>query len=215
MDGHSELDLPTRVRHLEIFRSVCENAQPEDLPESRYCFYDVDNDSLMAGFSRLPSMGTGWRVLAWAIELRRKLLERGIPTSFALNLLQCRHIIRWQTMRGFVNDPLRLYMPDEKFLEVGRVIRSHLAGDGLIITARMLALAKATKWPIVFSRFGKSDVESLLPDSGCAMENLSGELDALGPEKADWLRRGHVTVFGVRPSDGSLPTSVVQMESDQ
>jgi len=51
INDHSSLATPERVAQLERFWMVCERHRPGQIEESPHSFYDVDNDSLMAGFS--------------------------------------------------------------------------------------------------------------------------------------------------------------------
>jgi hypothetical protein len=204
INDHSSLDTSERVAQLERFWNVCERHRPPKIEQSTHSFYDVDNDSLMAGFSSLDGMSLGEDVLGWTLKLQTDLLQDAVPTSFAVNLIACQDEIDWSVCEGFVDDPKRLYIPDDIFERHGRVIRSKLVGDALIVTSRLLELAKKVPFPVVFTTFQGGHLHgrpaalfSGGEQSDLRVEDASMHFRLLGGKKASWLTQRKVDAFGL------------------
>lgn len=204
INDHSSLPIDQRVPQLERFWQICERHRPSGIQQSRLSFYDVDNDSIMAGFAALPGMIRGEEVLNWVLFLQSELLTKQIAASFAVNLIAGRQQIDWSTCKGFVNDPQRLYIPDDILETHGRVLRSRLVGDALIATSRLLELAKKVPFPVVFTTFQGGNLSSppsqLFPDRqhpALQVQDASSHFPMLGSQKAEWLTTRKVKAFAV------------------
>jgi|LakMenEpi03Aug12_release.lakeMendotaPanAssembly.Ray.scaffolds.fasta_scaffold97016_2 hypothetical protein len=202
LDGHSSLEFKERASALNVFWEVCESAMPGRLEDYGGSFYDIDNDSLMAGFSDFPGLYGGAEVLEWTLALCRTLASRGLRASFGVDLLALSRPESWPTQLGFARDARRLFIRDDLYNGTGVISRSRLVGDALIVTSRLLSLAKAAKCEIVFSAFqggniyeGLDSLEFRLPS--IHLIDLTHSFDLIG-EKADDLRRRKVMAYGIQ-----------------
>jgi len=148
IDHHAGYLFSERVRLIEAFRSTCLSNKPE---LNAHSFFDVDNDSVMIGFSSLEGFLSGNDVLRYVLLLYRELMKVGVSISFGVNLIACVPEIDWSTHPGILNDIRMIYMPDEDYERQGRVLRNRLIGDPLIIVARILEIAKRTRNPICYA----------------------------------------------------------------
>jgi hypothetical protein len=192
------------VRVLEEFWAVCEKAKP-NLTRPGTSFYDIDNDSLMAGFSGVDGLDSGSEVIAWALGLHRNLLSRKIETSFGIGLAVSPFTIKWKTLPGFLPD-LRshLYFPND-LPTTGEINRRRLAGDPLIITARLLSLSKKVRATVAFSFFEKAPPWENMSHLSTSLEkaklptpfSLSEKLDLLGEDHSEWMREHQIHPYGL------------------
>lgn len=201
LDRHSSLEFKERADALDVFWNVCNSAKPGDRESYGTSFYDIDNDSLMAGFSDFPGLYSGADVLKWTLSLCRDLASRGLHASFGVDLLALQEPVSWPTERGFVDNFRRMYIRDDIYCGYGEIPRSRIVGDALIVTARLVSLAKASRYPIVFSAFqggnfleGIESLESTL--HGIKLVNLTSQLHLIGDKKIDLVRR-HVEPYGI------------------
>lgn len=187
---------------LELFWELCKECKPEmDDPHS---FYTIDNDSLLAGFSPIDNVfNTGNEVLNWVINLRNKLLISNIKVTFSLNLLFLNGVEReeWATYPGIERLTRDfLYIPDEMYAIHG-ALRPCLVGDSLIITARLLQLAKTLGSHIILSIFpgGHADVNEIARQhSNIDFQHLSQDMyNILGPDKRYWLVSRNVEAWTI------------------
>src|SRR5689334_12683043 len=112
LNNHSALPFAQRRTDLEQFWSVCDTSKPEGLRESKYSFYAVDNDSLMAGFSDLGGMQSKEAVLGWIASLDETLARVGLNACFGAVVVDWPSAIEWASYRGFIDNEAMLYMPD-------------------------------------------------------------------------------------------------------
>jgi len=202
LDGHISLEFKERASALDVFWEVCDSVKPGRTEDYCSSFYDIDNDSLMAGFSDFPGLYGGAEVLEWTLALCRNLASRGLRASFGVDLLALSRPESWPTQLGFTSDSRRLFIRDEFYNGTGVISRSRLVGDALIVTARLLSLAKAAKCEIVFSAFqggniyeGLESLEFKLPS--IHLIDLTHRFDLIGEKAAD-LRRHNVTAYGIQ-----------------
>lgn len=202
LDGHSTLDFEERASALDVFWEVCEHAKPGRPEDYGSSFYDIDNDSLMAGFSDFPGLHSGADVLEWTLALSRTLASRGLRASFGVDLLALSRPESWPTQPGFARDSRRLFIRDEFYNGTGMISRSRLVGDALIVASRLLSLAKAANCEIVFSTFqggniheGLGSLESKLPS--IRLIELTQSFDLIGGKAADLSSR-NVMAYGIQ-----------------
>jgi hypothetical protein len=207
INGHSDMPLGERAAVLDRFWKICESHKPHDADSYSMSFYDIDNDSLMAGFSGMRKMESASDALAWTVKLRNDLASNGVPTSFGVALSGLRYQVDWEALPGLLPE-LRshLYFPDELEALQGRVDRRRLAGDPLILAARLLSLAKTTKAAVAFAfvptdqhRYESiKDVQTRLRQAGeQAAIPLSRQLRELPPKHSHWLERWHIEPYGL------------------
>jgi len=204
INGQSNLSISNRVPVLENFWDICEQAKPR-LTRPGTSFYDIDNDSLMAGFSGVDGMDSGSHVIEWALGLHRNLLRRNIGASFGIGLAVSPFTIKWETLPGFIPS-LRshLYFRDDLPTE-GDLDRRRLAGDPLIITARLLTLAKKVGATIAFSFFEEAPSWENVSHLRRSLEKanlptpfpLSEKLELLGNVHSEWMRDHQVEPYGL------------------
>ena len=205
VDHHSQLDFPARTEQLETFWDVCDRSRPCALADSPCSFYEVNNDSLVVGLSDVPGLTSGTDVLRWVIGVQGELSDKGIPVTFAVNLLAIGRPIQWRSCPGFRDDRGMLYTPDDVFEAYGRVQQSRVAGDALIVAARLLALAKAADVRIALSvlRGGhlREDIRRTRHIGGLEdpiwVSSLSWAYDMLDAAHAEWLRERGVEAWGL------------------
>lgn len=203
LNGHSTLPFKQRTEALNKFWSTCTKLRPSGLTGSRCSFYDVDNDNLMAGFSDVPKMRAGIEVLRWGVALYRALAEQDISISFAADLMALRSPLDWPTHPGFIEDTRRLFVEDELLTTGHNVPRSRIVGDALIVTARLLKLAKATNCAAVFSTFQGGHIPPVPIEElgsrlgGVEVFDITGKFQVLG-EKASDLENRQVRAYGIR-----------------
>ena len=164
INNHSQFPIKERVNILDKYWNICEKYRPNNLNE--YSFYEIDNDSFMAGFSCQEGFYSGYDVLELVGSLTDDFYKNNISVSFGINLLACMHLIEWKTMPGLIDDLKLIHMPDEIFNNFGKIQRSRLAGDALIITARLQSLAK---------KLGVLGCVSVFQGGHIVSVNLSGE----------------------------------------
>ncbi len=188
---------------------LCERYKPHELNDNSHSFYDVDNDSLMIGLSNVPGLSDGIEVLKWVFALQDELARADIPVTFGVNLIACGQPIKWVTYPGFVDRSDMLYVPDRIYEKYGRVQRSRLAGDGLIVVSRLLDLAKRIPVHIAFSAFqgghlyrGVKAIEKD-PDLNGRIDlcEVTSEFAQLPAEKKAWLQERRVQAWGIRRRD--------------
>lgn len=217
INGHSDMPLERRAAVLDRFWRTCEDHKPRDADSYSMSFYDIDNDSLMAGFSGMPNMESASDILVWTMSLHDDLAANSVPTSFGVAVSALRFQIDWDALPGFL-PKLRshLYFPDELELLDGRVDRRRVVGDPLILAARLLSLAKATKVALAFAfvptdqpRYERiSDVQARLRKAGRAPAfPLSRGLRDLPPEHSYWMNRWHIQPYGLFASDSETHRS--------
>ncbi|PYS83826.1 MAG: hypothetical protein DMF67_07125, partial [Acidobacteria bacterium] len=143
INGHSDMPMERRACVLQEFWRVCEERKPQVNDAYAMSFYDIDNDSLMAGFSGMKGLESPSDVIMWTLGLHHALVARDVPVSFGVGLAAGRNDIDWEALPGFL-PKLRthLYYPDDQELLNGRVDRRRLMGDPLILAARLLSHAK-------------------------------------------------------------------------
>lgn len=180
-----------RTTLLERFRRICLHQRPMLNSQS---FFDVDNDSIMIGFSNLDEYLSGNDVLRYVQDLHKTLSEHEIDVSFGVNLIACAPEIDWSTCSGIIDDVRKLHMPDIDYEIEGRILRNRLSGDPLIVVSRVLEIAKKTNNPICYSIingghfndfFNRGD--SINPTKVCGWENL------ISPEHVSFLHERGVT----------------------
>lgn len=207
INGHSDMPLGERAAVLDRFWKTCEAHKPRDADSYSMSFYDIDNDSLMAGFSGMRKVESGSDALAWTLTLRNDLASNGVPTSFGVALSGLRYQVDWDALPGLLPE-LRshLYFPDELEVLEGRVDRRRVAGDPLILAARLLSLAKTTKAAVAFAfvptdqhRYESiKDVQARLREAGGpAAVPLSGQLRDLPSKHSNWMERWHIEPYGL------------------
>jgi hypothetical protein len=191
IDRSSALPMVERVRVIETFRSICSDVRPG---MNSHSFYDIDNDSLMAGFSDLHGLTSGNEVIEFVLSLRRRLLAEDISVSFGANLVACSPAIHWNTYPGLKDDLRLIHMPDDAYNKLGGVSRSRLTGDVLIVAARMLSLSKALNTGLCVSTFrgGKFN-----PDPNYDLRLVDPATSTLKPEYAQWLVDRGIEAFEV------------------
>ena len=211
INGHSDMPLEERAAVLDRFWRTCEAHKPRAADSYAMSFYDIDNDSLMAGFSGMRKMESGSDVLAWTLTLQKDLSANGVPTSFGVAVSGLRYQVDWDALPGLLPE-LRshLYFPDELEALEGRVDRRRVAGDPLILAARLLSLAKATKAAVAFAlvptdqpRYESiKDVQAQLRKAGgSAAVPLSRHLRHLPPKHSHWMERWHIEPYGLFEAD--------------
>jgi len=192
IDHSSEYPFAQRVKILEKFENVCLRNRPKLNSTS---FYDVDNDAVMMGFSNLENFYSGNEVLLFVKKLRNDLLRENMSVSFGVNLIACGSPINWENYRGFIDDSKLIYIPDDLFNAEGRVIRSKLVGDSLIITQRILQVAKKTGEHICFSIFNHGHLRDDLYSDKLTYTILETWEQAVSSQIAEFLHRHHVTIY--------------------
>jgi len=204
LNGHSAMPFETRVSALQRFWQVCDELKPQGIGDSQCSFFDIDNDNIMAGFSNLSSMRSGTDVLKWALTLHRRLSNDRIDISFGADLMALCKPLEWPTDRGFIEDTRRLFVPDSFVEKRSSVPRSRIIGDALIVTARLLKLAKAAKCVVAFSSFQGGHLETnmeglprYLGHFKIEILNLSSSYHVLGDKATDLLSR-NVESYGIR-----------------
>lgn len=205
IDGHSDMPMARRATVLEAFWRTCESRKPFATDSYALSFFDIDNDSLMAGFSGMRGMELPSEVLLWTLRLRADLLRVDVPVSFGV-ALATRDQLDWQALPGF-RPQLRthVYFPDDIELRDGRVDRRRLVGDPLILAARLLALAKHTQTGIAYA-FVPSDQPPLeglvrlserLAKEGHGSFSLGDAIRALPANHREWIERWRVDPYGL------------------
>lgn len=202
LNGHSALPFDQRTEVLQKFWSACSKLRPSGVTGSPHSFFDVDNDNLMAGFSDVHGMYAGTDVLKWALKLHNTLAKQGIAISFGADLMAVRRPLEWPTSPGFIADTRRLFVDDEIFGAAQSVPRSRIVGDALIVTARLLKLAKTTKCIVAFSTFQEGhcpiSLEELRNSLGeVEVLDLTSEYPVLGEKAAD-LESRNVHAYGIK-----------------
>lgn len=209
------MPIAQRAKVLQQFWRTCKKHKPRAAGDSPLSFYDVDNDSLMAGFSGVTEMHFGRDVLLWALQMHHRFAAVHVPVSFGVALAAERDSIDWSALPGFLPQLRRyLYFPDDEDLVDGRVDRRRLIGDPLILAARLLSLAKKANSVIAFAFVpgedsqaeGIANVQTLLRDAELAPAfSLSREMHSLPTPHQEWAGRWHVEPYGlVRKSATSL-----------
>ena len=152
INGHSEMPVERRADVLQRFWMICRDHKPELMRDSPTSFYDIDNDSLMAGFAGVERMYSAREVLLWTVALHRDLAAEDVSVSFGVGLAAGQYAIDWEAVPGFLPE-LRshLYYADDIDWPDGRVDRRRLIGDPLIMAARLLSLAKKAQTAIAFA----------------------------------------------------------------
>lgn len=207
INGHSDMPLGQRAVVLDRFWKTCEAHKPRDADSYSMSFYDIDNDSLMAGFSGMRKMESGSDALAWTLALQSDLSSNGVPTSFGVALSGLRYQVDWEALPGLLPE-LRshLYFPDELKALEGRVDRRRTAGDPLILAARLLSLAKTTKAAVTFAfvptdqhRYESiDDVQARLREGGRPVAvPLSRQLRDLPSKHSYWMERWQIEPYGL------------------
>jgi hypothetical protein len=202
LNRHSALPFDQRTVALKKFWNACNKLRPSGVTGSPHSFFDVDNDNLMAGFSEVPGMHSGTDVLKWALKLHNVLAKQGIPISFGADLMAVRRPLEWPTDPGFIANTRRLYIDDELLSPEHSLPRSRIVGDALIVTARLLKLAKATKCTMAFSTFQGGHC----PFSIEELKNSLGQVEVLDitaeypvlEEKAADLESRQVRAYGIK-----------------
>jgi hypothetical protein len=207
INGHSDMPLAERAAVLDRFWKICDAHKPRDADSYSMSFYDIDNDSLMAGFSGMRDLELASDALKWTVALQRDLSTNGVPASFGVALSGLRYQVDWEALPGLLPE-LRshLYFPDELEMLEGRVDRRRTAGDPLILAARLLSLAKTTKTAVAFAFVptdqhrleSMRDVQARLGKAGgpCAVP-LSKELRQLPRKNWHWMERWHIEPYGL------------------
>lgn len=202
LDDHSSLEFKKRASTLDVFWEVCESAKPGRPEDYGSSFYDIDNDSLMAGFSDFPGLHGGAEVLEWTLALSRRLASRGLRASFGVDLLALSRPTSWPVQLGITSNSRRLYIRDELYNGTGVIPRSRLVGDALIVAARLLSLAKAAKCEIAFSTFqggniyeGLDSLKFKLPS--IHLIELTQRFNLIGEKAAD-LHSRKITAYGIQ-----------------
>jgi hypothetical protein len=202
LDRHSSFEFKERASALDVFWNVCDTAKPGGPENYTSSFYDVDNDSLMARFSDFPGLYRGADVLGWTLLLYRELVSHGLYASFGVDLLALNQPVSWPTQLGFANDSRRMFIRDDLYCGNGVIPRSRIVGDALIITARLVSLAKASNCPIVFSAYqggnileGLGSLESTL--DRIRLVELTSKLDLIGDNSSDLAMR-QVKAYGIK-----------------
>src|SRR5438105_13971260 len=90
INGHSDMPMEERARVLQEFWHTCEEHKPRATDAYSMSFYDINNDSLMAGFSGMPGMMSASDVLLWTLGLHDALVAQGVPVSFGVGLAAAR-----------------------------------------------------------------------------------------------------------------------------
>jgi hypothetical protein len=207
INGHSRLPLRRRVDTLQTFWDICARHRPLALANNAQSFYDLDNDCLMAGFSELNGLTQAMEVILWTVELSQQLAQAKVNVSFGVYLVS--EAINWRTEMGYNERAGEIHMPDDVYTMQGRVVRSRLAGDCLIVAKRLVELAKASGLEIALAarpgRYLGNDAHHLLRnlavDEGVTIEEITDGLNALGRKKAAWLRSQDLHVFGLSFAD--------------
>lgn len=202
LNGHSALPFEQRTITLKKFWGACSELRPPQIAESPHSFFDIDNDNLMAGFSDVPEISAGTDVLRWALKLHDALSNQNVDISFGADLMAVRRPVEWPTDSGFIDDTRRLFVDDELLASGFSVPRSRIVGDALIVTARLLKLAKATKCAVAFSTFQGGhipvSVEELRDSLGqVEIVDLTSEYPILGKKAAD-LETRNVRAYGIK-----------------
>jgi hypothetical protein len=212
INGHSDMPMERRARVLQEFWRTCEKHKPQATDSYAMSFYDIDNDSLMAGFSGMRGMESATDVLMWTIGLHRALVAQDVPVSFGVGLAAGRNEIDWDALPGFLPQlRTHLYFPDDQELLGGRVDRRRLMGDPLILAARLLSLAKKAHAGIAFAflpgdhpRYQRiEDIQAKLGENGLAPAfSLSREIRSLPIAHQEWTEQWHIEPHGlIRNSD--------------
>lgn len=217
INGHSDMPMERRARVLQEFWRVCEEHKPHITDAYAMSFYDIDNDSLMAGFSGMEGMESPSDVVMWTLGLHRALVAQDVPVSFGVGLAAGRNDIDWDALPGFLPQlRTHLYFPDDQELLDGRMDRRRLMGDPLILAARLLSLAKKARAGIAFAflpgdhpRYQRiEDIQAKLGNAGLEPAfSLSRELRSLPIAHLNWIERWHVEPYGLvrNVEHGSLP----------
>jgi hypothetical protein len=201
INNHSQLPIKERVNILDKYWNICEKYRPNNLNE--YSFYEIDNDSFMAGFSCQEGFYSGYDVLELVGSLTDDFYKNNISVSFGINLLACGHLIEWKIMPGLIEDLKMIHMPDEIFNNDGRIQRSRLAGDALIVTARLQSLAKKLSVLGCISVFQGGHINEL---NGYVLRNKKRinvefinnyNFKKLGEEQYKWLIERNIKVFSM------------------
>jgi len=201
INNHSQFPIKERVDILDKYWNICEKYRPNNL--NHYSFYDIDNDSFMAGFSNQEGFISGYDVLELVGSLTDDFNKNNISVSFGINLLACMHEIEWKTMPGFIDDLKMIHMPDAIFNNIGKIQRSRLAGDALIVTARLQSLAKKLGVLGCVSVFQGGHIDEL---NGYVLRNkkrINAELinnyefKKLGEEQYKWLIERNIKAFSI------------------
>lgn len=117
INGHSDMPMERRAGVLGRFWQTCMLLKPRLEGFSPLSFYDVDNDSLMAGFSGVERMDGAHDVLLWTLDLYHSLSAQGVPVSFGVGLAAARNEIDWDVLPGFLPHlRTHLYFPDDQDL---------------------------------------------------------------------------------------------------
>jgi hypothetical protein len=201
------MPIERRADVLGQFWRTCAKHRPPATGDSPQSFYDVDNDSLMAGFSGVTGMYSGRDVLLWTLYLHNLLTSLGVPVSFGAVLATGRDSVDWSALPGFLPQLRRyLYFPDDEELLDGRVDRRRLIGDPLILAARLLSLAKKANAGIAFAFAPSEDsqaesitnVQMLLQGMKLAPAfSLSREMRHLPIAHQEWVEHWHVEPYGL------------------
>jgi hypothetical protein len=217
INGHSDMPMERRARVLQEFWRTCEEHKPQATDAYAMSFYDIDNDSLMAGFSGMRGLESPPDVLIWTLGLLQALAARDVPVSFGVGLAAGRNDIDWDALPGFLPQlRTHLYFPDDQELLDGRVDRRRLMGDPLILAARLLSLAKKAGAGVAFAllpgdqvrRQRIEDIQAKLRDAGLAPAfSLSREVRSLPIAHQEWTERWHVEPYGLarNSEEGSSP----------
>lgn len=223
INGHSDMPMERRAEILGRFWQTCSLLRPRSVGFSPLSFYDVDNDSLMAGFSGVEKMDAASEVLLWTLRLYHSLSARGVPVSFGVGLAAARNEIDWDAIPGFL-PKLRthLYFPDDQDLLDGRVDRRRLMGDPLILAARLLSLAKKANAGIAFAflpgnhpREHIEDVQTELRASDVAPAfSLSGEMRSLPIAHQEWVQHWQIEPYGFFRDTEQVSHALVDQLSD-
>jgi len=223
IDGQSDMPLERRAWTIAAFWQTCYHHKPRFTGDSSLSFYDIDNDSLMAGFSGVNRMSEAHEVLLWTLDLHRSLSALGVPVLFGVGLAAARDEIDWEALPGFLPQlRTHLYFPDDQELLDGRVDRRRLIGDPLILAARLLSLAKKTKVGIAFaflpgdrSYEHVEDVQARLQVAGVSPAfSLKGAMRSLPRAHREWAKRWNIEPYGFFRDTSQVSRVLVEQLSD-
>jgi len=201
INNHSTLNFEERVQILDKYWDICEKYKPKDL--NKYSFYETDNDSFMAGFSDQVGFFSGYDILNLIGMLVNDFSKINISVSFGINLMACRQPLEWVKLPGFVNNNEFLHMPDKVFDKIGKIQRSKLAGDALIITSRLQSLAKklgVLGCVSIFQDGHINDLNSYKLKNGKKIKAKIVSYDdcqKLGREHCDWLLERKIKAYSI------------------
>ncbi len=207
IDDSSKKPLEERIKYLKKFQDICNAHKPKNLNE--YSFYDVDNDSFMAGFSSQEGLIAWADVFNFIAKLNDDFVNANIKVSFGVNVAGLNYHVDWideeETVSFVKKHPDALVLSNEVFKQNGRVDRTKLAGDTLIIASRLLKLSKKLRrngTDIVgcFSFYGYDyprDISGHKLYSGKRIIDfpVNNEFNLLSKDVQDWLNERFVQAY--------------------